>query len=119
MPGGRGCPRRSAASLAALPYPLKNIACIPTLLRTLAHPAIVPAVRNQGDGFMWQDASTLPPEGVVVDVWVEEDDPQRVSYRLAHCYNSDGIWWGRSDEGRRMIVEGVTHWMEIPAAPAG
>jgi hypothetical protein len=72
-------------------------------------------------GPQWQPIETAPRDGTKFDLWIERD-----SYRVTDAYWSDlqGWWCTDGDYGPEeplplAIVPAPTHWMPLPAPPAG
>jgi hypothetical protein len=77
----------------------------------------------------WQDISTAPKDGTVIDVWVSHPDRAGGGYRQAFVKWERGEWVDLVNryapvEGHFNPVTGtpvirVTHWMTLPAPPTG
>jgi hypothetical protein len=68
----------------------------------------------------WFLSRELPPERVLVLVWVIDDAHGVAGFDLAHRYN--GLWYlGAVEDGfapEPQASERITHWQPLPAPPS-
>jgi len=76
----------------------------------------------------WQDISTAPKDGTLIDIWIGRERRTDVCWRMSEDQPHREWWcareltaewheWGWCNLGQEYSVA-PTHWMPLPRAPA-
>jgi hypothetical protein len=122
-----GLKRREMMTYASAPEDIKRSAEIlastfmeifdgEPAMKAVVEGFIAAALLNERAKAGWQDISTAPKDGTVVDLWRGPRDGYP-GHMAREAKWVDGYWWWKSNKYQEQD-DNISHWMPIPPPPA-